>query len=326
MKKMICLMLAALTLAGMLSGCSNIGTDDKLHIVTTIFPEYDWVMQILGEETQHAQVTLLLDDGVDLHSYQPTAKDMITISTCDLFIYVGGESDAWVDDALKNAANEDMLVINLVDILGDAVVEEEHVEGMQEEDHDHRADEEHHDDETACDEHVWLSIRNAQTICSYIAQQLSVLDPDNAETYTANAQSYCTQLSELDAAYTTVIEQAAFDTLLVADRFPFRYLTEDYGLNYYAAFAGCSAETEASFETIVFLANKLDELCLKNVIITESADVSIANTIIAATAAQGQTVLTLDSMQGTTSADAANGATYLSIMGNNLEILQQALN
>ncbi len=323
MKKLISLMLAVLLLAGLLSGCGSSVTNDKLHIVTTIFPAYDWVMQILGDTAADARVTMLLEGGVDLHSYQPTADDMIAISACDLFIYVGGESDSWVDDALKNASNEDMLVINLMDILGDAVVDEELAEGME---HDHHADGEEHHHEAAPDEHVWLSLRNAQTVCDSIVKQLTALDPDNADVYTANAQSYCTQLRELDAAYSLVVEQAAFDTLLVADRFPFRYLAEDYGLNYYAAFAGCSAETEASFETIVFLADKLDALGLRSVLVTESGDGSIASTVIAATAAQNQTVLTLNSMQGVTGEDVAKGASYLSIMGHNLEVLQKALN
>ena len=310
--------LLSMTLLGGCSSAPQTETNDRLQIITTIFPEYDWVMNVLGENPGEAEVTLLLDNGVDLHSYQPNAEDILKISTCDVFIYIGGESDAWVDDALKNALNEDMIVINLLDSLGDTVKEEEHVEGMQEE-HDHEEDAEY-------DEHVWLSLRNAEVLTGVIADALGSADPDNADSYRANAEAYITELQALDAEYTAMAEGAERKTLLFGDRFPFRYLTDDYGMDYYAAFAGCSAETEASFETVVFLAGKVDELSLPAIMTIEGTNHRIAETIRQNTASKDQEILVLDSMQGTTSKDVQNGISYLSIMEKNLEVLKTALN
>ncbi|MBR2990083.1 MAG: zinc ABC transporter substrate-binding protein, partial [Solobacterium sp.] len=304
--------LLSMTLLGGCSSAPQAEPNDRLQIITTIFPEYDWVMNVLGENPGEAEVTLLLDNGVDLHSYQPSAEDILKISTCDVFIYVGGESDAWVDDALKNALNEDMIVINLLESLGDTAKEEEHVEGMQEEDHDAESPE--------YDEHVWLSLRNAEVLTGVIADALSTADPDNADSYRANAEVYIAELQELDEEYAETVESAERKTLLFGDRFPFRYLTDDYGLDYYAAFAGCSAETEASFETVVFLAGKVDELSLPAIMTIEGTNHRIAETIRENTASKDQEILVLDSMQGTTSKDVQNGISYLSIMEKNLEV------
>ncbi len=263
---------------------------------------------------------MLLDNGVDLHSYQPTADDIVKISTCDLFIYVGGESDDWVTDALQEAVNQDMVVINLLDVLGDAVKEEEVVEGMEAED-----EEEEEEEEVEYDEHVWLSLNNAAVLCRYIADQLAIIDAENSETYSTNAAAYIEQLNTLNDAYQAAVDAATVKTVLFGDRFPFRYLVDDYGLTYYAAFVGCSAETEASFETIVFLAEKVDELGLHAILQIETADGSIANTIRENTVSKDQSILTLDSMQSTTSADVEGGVTYLSIMEQNLDVLRAAL-
>ena len=509
MKKITALLLALLTLVGVLAGCgkqNDTNKTDKLSIVTTIFPEYDWVKEILGDKADNAEITLLLDNGVDLHSYQPTADDIIKISDCDLFIYVGGESDGWVDDALKNATNKNMKVINLLDVLGNSVKTEEVVEGMQETEHDHdhskevstfeddevqdrslsdwagdwqsaypfaldgtlddafaamaeegemTADEyktyyqngyktditnidiegdhieftyedgkkvgsdykyvgyyiqnwstgtkaamyrfeaedkesgapvyiefndhmiepaaaehfhirmsnesfeaivdpenswptffpadmtdeeicehmeghdhdedEEHEHEEEKDEHVWLSLRNAETLCDAISDALQQIDPDNKDTYAANSSAYIEKLSALDADYQAAVDAAAYKTVLFGDRFPFRYMVDDYGLSYYAAFVGCSAETEASFETISFLAKKVDELKLPCVLTIEGAQHKIAETIVQNTAEKNQKVLTMDSMQSTTSKDVANGTTYLSVMEKNLSVLKEAL-
>ena len=338
MKKIIALLLVLLMAASMLAGCGKQNDDDttdttdKLNIVTTIFPEYDWVKEILGDKADNAEITMLLDNGVDLHSYQPTADDIVKISDCDLFIYVGGESDEWVEDALKNATNKDMKVINLLDVLGDKVKNEEVVEGMQEEEHEHEDGEEHehedgeeHEHEEEADEHVWLSLKNAEVLVGAISDALQELDPDNKDTYAANTDAYVQKLSALDAEYQTAVDNATCKTVLFGDRFPFRYLVDDYGLNYYAAFVGCSAETEASFETISFLAKKVDELKLPCVLTIEGAQHKIAETIVENTAEKNQKVLTMDSMQSTTSQDVANGTTYLSVMEKNLSVLKEAL-
>lgn len=338
MKKMIALLLALLMAVGMLAGCAKQNDDDtdattdELSIVATIFPEYDWVKEILGDKADHADITLLLDNGVDLHSYQPTADDIVKISDCDLFLYVGGESEGWVKEALKNSANKDRKVINLLDVLGDKVKSEEVVEGMQEEAHEHEEGEAHedgeaheHEHEEERDEHVWLSLKNAEVLVGAISNALQELDADNKEIYAANADAYMKKLSALDAEYQTAVDNASRKTVLFGDRFPFRYLADDYGLNYYAAFVGCSAETEASFETISFLAKKVDELKLPCVLTIEGKNHKIAETIVKNTAQKSQKILTMDSMQSTTSKDAADGTTYLSVMEKNLAVLKEAL-
>ena len=197
MKKIIAITLCLMMLSGVITGCGTPSAKgDKLSIVTTIFPEYDWVKQILGDKADQADVTMLLDNGVDLHSYQPTADDIIKISTCDMFIYVGGESDEWVEDVLKEATNKDMVVINLLKALGDDVKEEEVKEGMQEDEHEHDEDDDHededhdHEEETEYDEHVWLSLKNAAKLCEYIVGKLGEIDPDNKDAYKANTDAW----------------------------------------------------------------------------------------------------------------------------------------
>ena len=330
MKKFISAVVAGFLALGSLTACNSAGAkgNNKLQIVTTIFPEYDWVMNVLGDKASDADVTMLLDNGVDLHSFQPTAADIMKISSCDLFIYVGGESDEWVEDALKEAVNKNMIVIDLLDELGDAVKEEELVEGMQGEDEeDHDEDHEHHyeEGEVEYDEHVWLSLRNAQVLVKSISDALQKIDSANADTYKKNADSYIESLKALDADYKAVVDAASTKTILFGDRFPFRYMVDDYGLTYYAAFVGCSAESEASFETITFLSKKVDELSLPVVLTIEGKDKRIAETIIENTASKTQKVLTLDSMQSVSSSDVKNGTTYISIMESNLSVLKEAL-
>ena len=261
-------------------------------------------------------ITMLLDNGVDLHSYQPTAEDIMKVSDCDLFVYVGGESDAWVDDALKQAKNKDMQVVDLLDVLGNSAKEEEVIEGMEPEEEE---------EEPEYDEHVWLSVKNAEVLSKAIADALEKVDPDHKDIYQENASAYSEKLKDLDAKYQEVVDGASQKTLLFGDRFPFRYLVDDYGLSYYAAFVGCSAESEASFDTISFLANKVDELGLKDIMAIENSNQKIAKTIIENTKEKNQKILTLDSMQSITSDDVKNGTTYLSVMEKNLEVLKEAL-
>ncbi len=366
MKKYISVFVAAILMAALVCGCAqsapvgasaaensdSADSSKSLSIVTTIFPEYDWVKEILGDNPNGAEVTMLLDNGVDLHSFQPTAADIVKISTCDMFVYVGGESDEWVEDALKEATNKDMVVIDLLEVLGDQVKEEEIVEGMEHEhehedgdeheheegdEHEHEegedheeADEhehehEHEEGEIEYDEHVWLSLSNAESLTKAIKDALVSLDSDNAAVYEANYEAYDQKLKALDEQYKQAVSGAQVKTLLFGDRFPFRYLTDDYGLSYYAAFVGCSAETEASFETVTFLAGKVDELSLKTILTIEKSDQKIANTIKENSTSKDQQILALDSMQSTTSEDVKNGASYLGIMQSNLEVLKTAL-
>ena len=332
MKKIIIAVLCMLLTAGALAGCGEKNKSEKnadLSIVATIFPGYDWVREIMGDEAENADITMLMDNGTDLHSYQPTADDISKISQCDLFIYAGGESDEWVKDALKQAENKDMKVINMMEMLGDSVKTEEVVEGMESEhDYDHDEDGDHHDSdqEVEYDEHTWLSLKNAEMICEAIENDLSSLDPENKDIYKKNSEEYISKLSELDSKYQKTVDDAARKTVLFGDRFPFRYLTDDYGLDYYAAFVGCSAETEASFKTVKFLAEKVDELDLPCVMTIEGSDHKIAETIIRNTADKDQKVLTMDSMQSVTVSDLKDGKTYLSVMEKNLEALKEALN
>ena len=330
--------------------------DSGLKIVVTIFPEYDWIREIMGGLVSENELILLLDDTVDMHSYQPTAIDMMNISTADLFVYVGGNSDKWVKDSIREVMNQDQVTVNLLEALGDAVKTEELAEGMEhdhedddhedgshadiEEDHDHgdgsHEDEaedadpeekaENRDPGDEADEHVWLSLRNAAALVSVLTDTLAELDPDHADDYRNNAAAYTEKLEALDQEYAETVKEAAADTLLFADRFPFRYLTDDYGLNYYAAFSGCSAETEASFETILFLAQKMNELELKHVMTIESSDGKLAQTIIRSTKDADQDVLVLNSLQSVTSDEIQDGVSYYGIMQENLEVLKEALN
>lgn len=318
--KTLAVMTAAALCCMSFAGCGKNDkkdSDKKLTVVTTIFPEYDWVRNIMGEHAEEAEIVYLLQNGVDLHSYQPTADDILKISGCDMFIYAGGESDSWVDGALENAQNDDMQVIKLLDTVGSAAKTEEVKEGMEAEE-----EEEGEEEGPEYDEHVWLSLRNAGTVCEEIEEGLEKLDPDNADDYKKNLSAYKEELEKLDKEYAEMSAAAGTKTVLFGDRFPFRYLADDYGIDYYAAFVGCSAETEASFETVAFLANKIDELGLKYVFTIENSDGELARTIIENTKNKDQQVLVLNSLQSVTDHESAS---YLGLMRENLETLRKAL-
>ena len=323
MKRILAILLCLLMTAGAAACGSASGAGDKaatLSVVTTIFPEYDWIRELTAG-VDGVELTLLLDNGVDLHSYKPTADDIVKIADCDLFVYVGGESDEWVEDVLATANNEKMIAVSLLEALGDNVKAEEVKEGMEAEEEE----EEGGEGEEEYDEHVWLSLKNAEFLTGLLAGKLGELDAPHASVYSANAAAYADKLRALDERYAAAVAGARVKTLLFGDRFPFRYLVDDYGLDYYAAFVGCSAESEASFETVVFLANKVDELGLGAIMQIESADGSIARTIKDNTKTKDQTILTLDSLQSTTSRDIDDGKTYLSAMEDNLSVFAEAL-
>ena len=328
------------------------GNSNKISIVCTTFPQYDWVKNILGEEAEHFNVTLLLDNGVDMHSYQPAVKDIATAGSSDLFIYVGGESDTWVEDALKEAKNKDLKAINLMETLDNFVKEEEVVEGMQEErkslGHSHeksskekqeQTQKESHensqeingqkeaaDEEPEYDEHIWLSIRNAEIMVKNIEKAIEQLDSDNAKVYQNNAENYIKKLDTLDKQYANTIQNAKYKAILFGDRFPFRYMVDDYDLKYYAAFAGCSAETMAGFETVTFLAKKADELKLPVILTIENSDGRIAEAVKSNTTKKNQKILAMNSLQSVTKEQLADGITYLQVMQENLSVLSEALN
>ena len=297
--------------------------DEKITVVTTIFPEYDWVREIIKGHEDRFDVTLLLDSGADLHSYQPTVEDITKVSNADMFVYVGGESDEWVEDALADAVNKDQVSVNLMEVLKDTVKEEEVVEGMQGEEEEEGEEGEEEEEGPEYDEHVWLSVRCAKTLVNDLAAQISSIDEENKADYEKNAADYVAVLDEVDAEYAKTLENT--QTILFGDRFPFRYMVDDYGIKYYAAFVGCSAETEASFETITFLANKVDELGLKAVFTIESSDGSIAKTIIENSKGKDAKIFVLDSMQSVTAKDVSDGETYIGVVKSNLEVLKEAL-
>ena len=298
----------------------------KLSIVTTIFPAYDWVKQVVGDN-KNVEISFLIDKGVDLHSYQASAADIAKITDSDLFVYVGGESDDWAEDIIKE--NPNLKYINMVDSIGEAALAEELVEGMQdEEEHDNEGEEhaneegEHEEGEEEIDEHVWLSIKNAETIVSAIEAKLAEIDPDNKAEYEKNANDYLAKLDELDKEYKDTLSSIQNKTIIVGDRFPFRYLVNEYGIKYYAAFKGCDAGSEASFETVKFLANKMDELNMTDIFIIDGSKGDLAKTIVDNTKDKNAKVLVLDSMQSTKSSD---NASYLDIMKKNLEVLKEVL-
>lgn len=358
MKRFVLSMLFSLSLMIGITGClsshaknqettSRTEKQDVIKVVSTIFPPYDWVREVIGDSDARFELTLLLDNGVDLHSYQPTAEDMTTIAESDLFIYVGGESDAWVGQALKAVPDSTTKVINLMEILGDKAKEEEIVEGMQEEDdhedstdkdgdeedhlEEHEGDDQHgendhHEHESEIDEHVWLSLRNAQQFVDAIATTLSELDSEHKENYEANAKAYNQKLDTLDQAYQKAVDGAKYRTVLFGDRFPFRYMVDDYGLDYYAAFVGCSAETEASFETVAFLADKVNALHLPIIYVIEHSDKTIANTILSNTKDRSADIGTMNSMQSVTKKMVEEGTTYIQQMEDNLTQLKKGLN
>lgn len=305
---------------------SNSEETKKLSIVTTIFPAYDWVKQVVGDN-KNVEISFLIDKGVDLHSYQASAADIAKITDSDLFVYVGGESDDWAEDIIKE--NPNLKYINMVDSIGEAALAEELVEGMQdEEEHDNESEEhaneegEHEEGEEEIDEHVWLSIKNAETIVSAIEAKLAEIDPDNKAEYEKNANDYLAKLDELDKEYKDTLSSIQNKTIIVGDRFPFRYLVNEYGIKYYAAFKGCDAGSEASFETVKFLANKMDELNMTDIFIIDGSKGDLAKTIVDNTKDKNANVLVLDSMQSTKSSD---NASYLDIMKKNLEVLKEVL-
>ena len=323
---------------------SKIAKESKLSIVATIYPEYAWAKEILGSRFNSVKLELLMKNGVDLHSYKPTAQDIAKIASADMVIYVGGESDEWIEKALEATPKKGRSEINLMKVLGDRVKAEEVIEGMQaEEEHEHNNttesaevphnEEEHehhhhdHDEEVENDEHVWLSLKNAEIIVQKIAAEIAKLDSAHASVYTQNVNAYVAKIQSLDNDYRATVESAARKTVLFGDRFPFRYLVDDYGLKYYAAFVGCSAESEASFETIAFLANKMDSESLPSIFIIENGNEKIAKAVLAASKnSKNAQILILNSMQSVTEKQIDEGADYLSIMKSNLENLKKALN
>lgn len=341
MKKIAAYAMFVLVAAFALVACSAESSEKapakkKVSIVATIYPQYDWLKNVLGDRQDSVNLKLLIKNGTDLHSYKPSAQDIAAIASADMVVYVGGESDAWIEKALAATPKAGRVQVNLMQALGDRVKEEEIVEGMQaEEEHHHEHGEEaeeheheHHEhaEEAENDEHVWLSLKNAEILVMNLADAISKVDTANATEYHMNAGLYIAKISALDAQYRATTDSTALKTILFGDRFPFRYLVDDYGVKYFAAFVGCSAESEASFETVAFLAGKMDSLALPAIFTIDGSNGKIARAILdASKKSKNAQVLTLNSMQSVTDAQMQSGVDYLSIMRENLEVLKKAI-
>jgi len=287
---------------------------ESIKIIAAAFPEYDWTRQIIGDRQDGKEVELMLlaDNGVDIHSFQPSAADVAKIIDCDVFIYVGGESDKWVSEVLKNA--KEKTVIRLIDVVDLLYNEDEHEVDGDHSEHDH-----------LIDEHIWLSLKNAVKLCDYITDKLCSVIEENAEVYRQNNKSYTDKLKALDAQFTEKVNKNNAKAVVFADRFPFRYLFNDYNIEYYSAFDGCSAETGASFDTPIELAKKVDELGLNNILVLKGSKDTIASVVIKNTKSKNQSVFALEAMQSVTKDQLKNGQNYYDIMENNLNVLGQAL-
>lgn len=304
-RRAVAVVLALVILCMPMTACGD-KEDDGIKIVTTGFACCDWARQIAGE---NAKVEFLQDNGVDIHSYQPTVEDMATIAECDLFIWVGGESEAWVEDVLEQTESDGRRELCLFDILEDELICPEG---------DHHHDEGHNHQ---YDEHVWLSLGNAMLACDAIAKELCLIDEENKDTYTSNAEGYITVLEGLDGEYRKAVTGAKTKALVIADRHPFAYMARDYGLEVFAAFEGCSAESEASFETVARLAGKLNELELDSVMTIDGNRTSIAEAVITASGRDDISILVLNSLQ--TVKDSS--IRYIDVMRSDLEVLKEAL-
>ncbi|MDR2649338.1 MAG: metal ABC transporter substrate-binding protein [Clostridiales bacterium] len=324
MKRIISIAIASLLAAALPAGCGGIAAtdshDDKINVVATIFPPYDFTRSIAGDK---AEISMLLPPASESHSFEPTPQDIIKIQNCDIFIYVGGESDEWVNSILDSIDVSRMKIVTLMDCV--EVVEEEIVEGMQDDEEDTRDDEEETDEEHEheYDEHVWTSPRNAKLIVQRISDTLCGTDPGNAAIYKANTDAYIAVLDELDSKFQGVVDTAARGTIVFGDRFPFRYFADAYGLDYYAAFPGCSTETEASAATVAFLIDKVKTEQIPVVFHIELSNAKMADTIAEAAGAK---VLELHAGHNISKADFESGKTYIDIMTANIEALREALN
>ena len=318
MKKLIAAALAVLLILTCFAACGKTpaapaNDKTKLNVVCSIFPPYDFVRTIAGDRID---LTLLLDSKTDLHSYSPTADDIMKISNADLFVNIGGESDDWAEDVIASAENKNLRVVSLIDLV--TAVEEEALPGMQEEEEDHEEDE-----GPEYDEHVWTSLKNVIMIVPALTDTLCALDEANAAFYRANCSDYLENLKALETQYAEAIGSAKRKTLLFADRFPFRYLADDYGLTCYAAFSGCSAETEASFETMTMLVDTVQEQNLPYILMIDGSDGAVAESV---SRQSGAAIRVLNSCQSISGDDIAAGVTYLSVMNDNLNVLKEVLN
>lgn len=323
MKKFYIILIIVLSLS-YFTGCSYHKTEDlttnndNISVITTIFPTYDFVRQIAKDKVD---IKMLLKPGEESHSYEPTPKDIKSIQSSDLFIYVGGENDIWIEDILNSMGEYKPHTLKLLDIV--PTLEEEIVPGMQHEDDHTHAENEDHNHHKTIDEHVWTSPKNAILIVNQISNIISQKDPVNVDFYNKNTQEYVKNLEILDNQFRNVVANSARKTMLFGDRFPFIYFANEYGLDYYAAFSGCSTETEASPKTIAFLIDKVNQENIPVVFTIEFSNGEIADSIVESTNAKK---LLFNSCHNLTKEQLEQGATYLSLMNENVQLLKEALN
>lgn len=312
MKKILSLVLS-LAVVLSLCACGSTATDsDQFNIVCASFAEYDWVKNLtVGTE---AQVTIIADTGTDMHSYQPTAADVLAIGKADLVVYNGGTADGWMTAAIKNSGF-DGVSVRLMDVLADRLL---HLADSEEHDHGH-------DEHCEYDEHLWLSLKNAVIACRHLTKELSAIDGANKAVYSQNCADYVEKLEALDADYQSTADTARVKSVVFADRFPFIYLMNDYGIAWQAAFPGCSAETDADFEKVITLSKWVDSQSIDTIFIIEGSDKALAQTVISNTKAKNQQIVTLDSMQSVTKKTISSGKSYLGVMTANLNAVKKAL-
>ena len=318
--KYFSLLIAIIFLFTLCACSSSAPTEDSLasvKIQCSGFSQYDWIKNIIGNNSK-IEVSLLLNKGLDIHSYQPTAEDIIKITNSDMLVTAGGESDKTLLDIAKNSSNSDLIIFNMMGELGeDSLLCTNHLQDINQHSHSDLSD---------YDEHIWLSVKNAKTLCKKLLEKIILLDPECADIYNSNADIYLAFLDALDNEYSTIIGASSNKELVFADRYPFAYLARDYGLKCYAAFVGCSTETDASFDTILSLAEKVDELKLSSVLTIDGGISNIDESVIANTKSKNIKTLSLESLQSVTDAEISSGLSYLSAMTDNLKIFEEALN
>lgn len=292
------------------SGYSN-SDSDKLKIISTVFPPYDLARQIAGD---NAEISILLPPGSEIHNYEPSAKDMIAIRNCDIFLYIGGENEQWAEKLINSNDTENVTAVKLIDYVPTLSEDED------EHDHDHDHDHEH---EHETDEHIWTSPKNAQLMLSAVYDAICKVDPSNKQTYTKNKDAYAKQLSDLDNAYRSAVDNAKNKTIVLADKFPFRYLAHEYGLEFSAAFAACSDESEPGVSTMIKLTKTIKENNIPAVYYLEFSSTKIADTLCDET---GATKLMLHSCHNVSKQDIENNISYVDLMKQNLENLKLTLN
>lgn len=301
---------------------------ENKKVIATIFPIYDITREIMGNDDD---VMLLEDTGVDIHSYTPIASDIMSIHKSQLFIYIGGESDEWVGGVLKSSDNPNLKTLCLLEEINgieesdDNIIQGEEHHHEEEDNHDEDAEDNHGEhEEVHYDEHIWLSLKNAKIMTEKIRDSLSLVFPERKELFKVNANKYLEKLEDLDKEYAGVCTNKT-DTLIIADRFPFIYLTEDYDIKYYACFSGCSTETQASADTISKLIDKINMENADKILVLETSDKSVANSVINDSRCKsGVETLVINSCQSVSAKD-LNSTSYLDIMQSNLEIIKKVL-